>query len=105
MLLSACVPTAQAAVRNGGAYAIQSETTGLGSGASQAGVYGNEGAFGAVAGLSSISDTTASHGYLAQVFPIAGPEVLLGAPSGLSTVDMTLNGFVNPRDFATTADF
>jgi hypothetical protein len=105
MLLSACVPTAQAAVRNGGAYAIQSETTGLGSGASQAGVYGNEGAFGAVAGVSGISDTTASHGYLAQVFPIAGPEVLLGAPSGLSTVDMTLNGFVNPRDFATTAVF
>lgn len=100
--------SAHAAVRSGGLYEIQNETVSLGGAVSSGGVnglYGHESSVGGFAGVSSVSGVVAAQGYIAQKTPLSGPEVVLGLPSGFSTVDMTLNGWLNPRGQATTAVF
>ncbi len=105
MLLSLSALSAQAAVRSGGPYEVQNEAVGLAGGSAAGGVYGHEMALGGVAGLSSVSGVVSAQGYIAQMVPLRGPEVVLGLPTGFSTVDMTLNGYVNPRGLTTTAVF
>ena len=105
VLLSLFTLSAQAAVRSGGPYEVQNEAVGLAGGSAAGGVYRHEMTVGGVAGVSSVSGVVTAQGYLAQRVPLTGPEVVLGLPSGLSTVDMTLNGYVNPRGLTTTAVF
>ncbi|MBE2283560.1 MAG: fibronectin type III domain-containing protein [Prosthecobacter sp.] len=105
MLLSLFAFSAQAAVRSGGPYEVQNEAVGIAGGSAAGGVYGHEMALGGVAGVSSVSGVVSAQGYIAQKVPLTGPEVVLGLPTGFSTVDMTLNGYVNPRGLATTAVF
>ena len=105
VVLLGCFATAQGATRSAGPYQIQNETLSAGGATSTGGVYGNEGSLGGIVGASSAASTKVNEGYIAQKFPLTGPEVILGLPTGFSTVDMTLNGYVNPNGVATTALF
>ncbi|WP_395737485.1 hypothetical protein [Prosthecobacter sp.] len=105
MTLLLCAAGAQGAVRSAGPYEIQNEVLSAGGATSTGGVYGNEGSTGGIAGAPGNAGARISQGYIAQIYPLTGPSVVLGLPTGFSTVDMTLNGYVNPNGAATSATF